>query len=77
MWMEGHDVFSEVTGGRDSSFYGVTEWWTPWLARYERVGENGEGGGIIRPKLLKITSPGDSEPKKRFHDPYIINMQIT
>ncbi|MGD8373169.1 MAG: hypothetical protein PVH57_15780 [Syntrophobacterales bacterium] len=75
MWTVGHEVFSKVTGGRASSFQGVTEWGTPWLSRSERVGENREGGGITRPKLLEMISPGDLEPKKRLHDPYIIKMQ--
>ena len=69
MSMEGDEVFSAVTGGRASSFHGVVEWGTPWLSRSKRVGENREGEGITRPKLPEMTSPGDSEPKKRLHDP--------
>ena len=65
--MMGHEVFSKVTGGRVSSFHGVTKWGTPWLSRSTRVGENREGGGITRPKLLEMTSPGDLEPQKRVH----------
>ena len=53
--------------------YGVTEWGTPW-SRSTGTGDR-EGGGITRPKLFKMTSPGDSEPKKRLHDPYITKMQ--
>jgi hypothetical protein len=40
MWAVGHEVFSKVTGGRASSFQGVTEWGTPWHSRSERVGEH-------------------------------------
>jgi hypothetical protein len=68
--MEGHEVFSKVTGGRASSFHGVTEWGTPWPA----AGGNREGGGITRPKLFEMTSPGDLEPKKRLYDPYITKL---
>ena len=36
---EGTDTFTEVTGGRPSSFQEVTEWGTPWLrAKSRRTG---------------------------------------
>jgi len=38
----GADAFSEMPGGRPSSFHGVTEWGTPWLP-LDRAGEQRRG----------------------------------
>ena len=44
----GDDAFSEMPGGRPSSFHGVTEWGTPWLPLV-RAGE--QGGGRDHPSV--------------------------
>ena len=48
MCKTGDDAFSEMPGGRPSSFHGVTEWGTPWLPDLQDREEQG-GGGITRP----------------------------
>jgi len=45
---KGGDAFSEVPGGRPSSFHGVTEWGTPWL---RSEGAENSGGGRIHPSV--------------------------
>ncbi len=73
MSMEGHDVFSKVTGGRP-------------VFTSEAVGggapgppKAGTGRGCLPPQrsCARSDQAGASEPKKRFHDPYIIRMQTT
>jgi hypothetical protein len=50
---EGYDGFSEMPGGRPSSFQGVTEWGgTPWLR--SKGAENSGGGRLAR---LRRASP--------------------
>ncbi len=45
----GDDAFSEMPGGRPSSFHGVTEWGTPWLPVPQERGE--QGGGRDHPSV--------------------------
>ena len=75
MSMEGHDVFSKVTGGRPVLTSEAVGGGAPGPVPQER----GTGRGCLPPQrsCARSDQAGASEPKKRFHDPYIIRMQTT
>ncbi len=89
MSMEGHDVFSKVTGGRPvftSEAVGGGEPLVPFRRNGKQGGgalpaiasRSGEAGGLPPQRsCARSDQAGASEPKKRFHDPYIIRMQTT
>jgi hypothetical protein len=49
MCKTGDDAFSEMPGGRPSSFHGVTKWGTPWLSVPQEREE--QGGGRHHPSV--------------------------
>ena len=62
----GREAFSEVTGGRLSSFHGVMDGGPPGTAPQER--RTGRGLASSVHNSLEMTKPGASEPKKRSYD---------
>jgi hypothetical protein len=56
-----------VTVGRPTLFNTVTEWGIPWLPASEKREEQRRGEASPVRNCFKMTRPGDSESKKRFH----------
>ncbi len=75
MSMEGHDVFSKVTGGRPVFTSEAVGGGAPGPVPQER--ETGRGCLPPQRSCARSDQAGASEPKKRFHDLYIIRMQTT